>query len=76
MKEMIRVGNDLLSAKDTSDTVRAGLNQTAVDSLRNLRNLLESTYFIKKDYWFVLRTDLIDGGGKAIQTDVLTKDLQ
>lgn len=73
---MIRVGNDLLSAKDTSDTVRAGLNQTAVDSLRNLRNLLESTYFIKKDYWFVLRTDLIDGGGKAIQTDVLTKDLQ
>lgn len=73
---MIRVGNDLLSAKDTSDAVRAGLNQTAVDSLRNLRNLLESTYFIKKDYWFVLRTDLIDGGGKAIQTDVLTKDLQ
>ena len=76
MREMIRIGEGLLLAKDTSDTIKSTLTTTAIESLRNLRNLLENAYFTKKDYWFVLRTDLIDGEWKAIQTDTLTKDLQ
>lgn len=76
MREMIRVGESLMSEKETSDVVRTNLKKTAVESLRNLRNLLETTYFIKKDYWFVLRDDLIDGEGKAIQGETFTKDLQ
>jgi hypothetical protein len=76
MREMIRIGQELMLDKDTSEAIKNTLTNTAVESLRNLRNLLENAYFTKKEYWFVLRTDLVDGQGKAIQTDRLIQDLQ
>jgi hypothetical protein len=73
---MIRIGESLIVSKDISDTQRATLTTTAIESLKNLRNLLENAYFKKQEYWFVLRTDLIDSAGKAIQNDNFIKDLQ
>lgn len=76
MREMIRIGQELMLDKNTSEAIKNTLTNTAVESLRNLRNLLENAYFTKKEYWFVLRTDLVDGRGKVIQTDRLIQDLQ
>ena len=76
MREMIRIGEALLLDTNTSESTRAELTSTAIESLTNLRNLLENAYFTKKEYWFVLRTDLVDGQGKAIDTAVLIRDLQ
>ena len=76
MREMIRIGEALMAAKDTPETVRSTLTSTGIESLRNLKNLLENAYFTKKEYWFVLRTDLLDSQWKAIETESLTKDLQ
>ena len=73
---MIRIGEALLLDTNTSESTRAELTSTAIESLTNLRNLLENAYFTKKEYWFVLRTDLVDGQGKAIDTAVLIRDLQ
>lgn len=75
-REMIRIGESLMASKDISETQRATLTTTAIESLKNLRNLLENAYFKKQEYWFVLRTDLIDSAGKAIQNDNFIRDLQ
>lgn len=52
------------------------LKKTALEALANLRNLLENTYFTKKEYLFILRGDLLDDKGKAIDTQVFVDDLQ
>ncbi len=76
MKEMIRIGETLRTAPDISAEGKANLSKTAIDSLTNLRNLLENAYFTKKEYLFILRSDLVDSEGKTIQTDVMINDLQ
>jgi len=63
-------------APDISADQKATLSKTAIDSLANLRNLLENAYFTKKEYLFILRSDLVDSEGKAIQADVMINDLQ
>lgn len=73
---MIRIGEALRIAPDVSSEAKNTLSKTAIDSLTNLRNLLENAYFTKKEYLFVLRSDLVDSEGKSIQTDVMIKDLQ
>ena len=60
MREMIRIGEALRTAPEISNDIKATLSQTAVDSLTNLRNLLENAYFTKQEYLFVLRSDLVD----------------
>lgn len=76
MREMIRVGEAINTAKETSDEARVTLKKTALEALANLRNLLENTYFTKKEYLFVLRGDLLDEKGKSIDTQVFVDDLQ
>jgi hypothetical protein len=76
MREMIRIGEELMTSKNLEPSLRDTLADTAIESLGNLKNLLENAYFTKQEYWFVLRTDLLDIEWKAIQTDTLTKDLQ
>lgn len=76
MREMIRIGETLRMAPDISADQKANLSKTAIDSLANLRNLLENAYFTKKEYLFILRSDLVDSEGKAIQADVMINDLQ
>ena len=76
MREMIRIGETLRMAPDISADQKATLSKTAIDSLANLRNLLENAYFTKKEYLFILRSDLVDSEGKAIQADVMINDLQ
>ena len=76
MREMIRIGESLRQSKTITDTIKSTLTKTAIDSLKNLRDLLENAYFTKQDYWFVLRSDLTDNEGKPVQTDALVGDLQ
>ncbi len=76
MREMIRVGEAINTAKETSDEARVTLKKTALEALANLRNLLENTYFTKKEYLFVLRGDLLDEKGKSIDTQVFVDDLE
>ncbi len=76
MREMIRIGEALRTAPDISPDAKVKLSTTALASLTNLRNLLENAYFTKKEYLFILRSDLVDSEGKSIQTDVMIKDLQ
>jgi len=60
VREMIRIGDVLQRSPDIADDVRKSLTKSAVDSLTNLKSILENTYFTKKEYWFVLRDDLLD----------------
>lgn len=76
MREMIRVWEAINTAKETTDDARVTLKKTALEALANLRNLLENTYFTKKEYLFILRGDLLDDKGKAIDTQVFVDDLQ
>lgn len=76
MREMIRIGETLRMAPDISADQKATLSKTAIDSLANLRNLLENAYFTKKEYLFILRSDLVDSEGKAIQADVMINEHQ
>lgn len=76
MREMIRIGDTLSNAATTTPDERATFKKTALESLTNLRSILENTYFIKKDYLFLLRSDLVDSEGKPIQTQVFVDDLQ
>ena len=73
---MIRIGDDLRSSPATTDDEKKILTREAITSLSNLKNVLENTYFIKKEYWFVLRDDLLGTDGKAIQNKVFISDLQ
>jgi len=57
---MIRIGDVLQRSNDIPDETRKALTKSAVQSLSNLKTILENTYFTKKEYWFVLRTDLVD----------------
>lgn len=76
MKEMIRVGESLRTSPDISNDTKNTLTKAALESLSNLRNLLENAYFIKKEYLFVLRSDLVDTEGKTIQTESMVEDLR
>jgi len=76
MREMIRIGDTLSSDPTTTPDERTILKKTALDSLANLKGILENTYFTKRDYLYILRSDLVDSEGKSIQTDVFVEDLQ
>lgn len=52
------------------------LAKNAIQALSNLKHILENTYFTKKEYWFVLRKDLVDDEGNAIKNQVFINDLQ
>lgn len=76
VREMIRIGDVLQRSNDIPEDTRKALTKSAVDSLSNLKTILENTYFTKKEYWFVLRTDLVDSEGNAIKNQVFIADLQ
>lgn len=76
VREMIRIWDVLQRSPDITDDVRQTLTKSAIESLSNLKNILENTYFTKKEYWFVLRDDLLDAEGNAIQNQVFINDLQ
>lgn len=57
---MIRIGDTLQRSEDIPAETRKTLAENAIESLSNLKNILENTYFTRKEYWFVLRTDLVD----------------
>lgn len=66
----------LQRSPDITEDVRQTLTKSAIESLSNLKSILENTYFTKKEYWFVLRDDLLDAEGNAIQNQVFINDLQ
>lgn len=76
VREMIRIGDTLHRSRDISDETRKALAKNAIESLWNLKNILENTYFTKKEYWFVLRNDLVDSEGNTIKNQVFINDLQ
>lgn len=76
VREMMRIGDVLQRSNSISEEERQMLTRDATESLINLKNILENTYFTKKEYWFVLRTDLVDSDGKSVQNQVLINDLQ
>lgn len=76
VREMMRIGDVLQRSNDISEEERQMLSRDATASLVNLKNILENTYFTKKEYWFVLRNDLVDSDGKSIQSQVFINDLQ
>lgn len=76
VREMIRIGDTLQRSNDIPDETRKALAKNAIESLSNLKNILENTYFTKKEYWFVLRTDLVDSEGNTIKNQVFINDLQ
>ncbi len=76
LREMLRIGDELLVSQNISDTDKWSLSTTAVSTLSNLKNMLENTYFTKKEYWFVLRNDIVDEEWNQIQTQVFVDDLQ
>lgn len=76
VREMIRIGDSLQRSPDTDEETKKTLTKNAVDSLTNLKDILENTYFTKKEYWFVLRDDLVDDDGNAIKNQVFINDLQ
>ncbi|MCB9806575.1 hypothetical protein H6768_01505 [Candidatus Peribacteria bacterium] len=73
---MIRIGDALQRSPNTSPETRQLLAKNAIESLSNLKNILENTYFTKKEYWFVLRNDLVDSEGNTIKNQVFINDLQ
>jgi hypothetical protein len=76
VREMIRIGDTLQRSNDIPSETRKALAKNAIESLSNLKNILENTYFTKKEYWFVLRTDLVDSEGNTIKNQVFINDLQ
>lgn len=76
VREMIRIGDNLRSSPETTEETKKTLTKNAVESLSNLKNILENTYFTKKEYWFVLRDDLVDDEGNEIKNQVFINDLQ
>lgn len=76
VREMIRIWDVLQRSPDITDDVRQTLTKSAIESLSNLKNILENTYFTKKEYWFVLRDDLLDTEWNTIQNQVFINDLQ
>ncbi len=76
VREMIRIGDSLQNSPDVAEDVRKSLTKNAIESLSNLKIILENTYFTKKEYWFVLRDDIQDTEGNAIQNQVFINDLQ
>ncbi len=76
VREMIRIGDILQRSPDISEETRKALGKNAIESLTNLKNILENTYFTQKEYWFVLRDDLVDSDGKTIKNQVFINDLQ
>lgn len=73
---MIRIGDTLQRSRDVPEETQKALAKNAIESLTNLKNILENTYFTKKDYWFVLRNDLVDDEGNTIKNYVFINDLQ
>jgi hypothetical protein len=76
VREMIRIWETLQRSSDISSEERTSLAKNAIESLSNLKNILENTYFTQKEYWFVLRKDLVDDEWNAIQSQVFINDLQ
>ncbi|MBP7773884.1 hypothetical protein KA071_02220 [Candidatus Gracilibacteria bacterium] len=76
VREMIRIGDILQRSNEIPEATRKALVTSAIQSLSNLKTILENTYFTKKEYWFVLRTDLVDSEGNAIKNQVFINDLQ
>lgn len=76
VREMIRIGDTLQRSPETAEETKKALTKNAVDSLSNLKNILENTYFTQKEYWFILRDDLVDDDGNAINNQVFINDLQ
>ncbi len=76
VREMIRIGDILQRSPESTAEVRKSLTKSAIESLSNLKGILENTYFTQKEYWFVLRDDLLDSEGKSIQNQVFINDLQ
>jgi len=76
VREMICIGDILQRSNDIPEATRKALATSAIQSLSNLKTILENTYFTKKEYWFVLRTDLVDSEGNAIKNQVFINDLQ
>lgn len=76
VREMIRIWDVLQWSPDIAEDVRKSLSKSAVESLSNLKSILENTYFTKKEYWFVLRDDIFDSEGNIIQNQVFINDFQ
>jgi hypothetical protein len=76
VREMIRIWDVLQNSTNVSVDVSKTLTNSAIESLSNLKSILENTYFTKKEYWFVLRDDLEDEEGNTIQNQVFINDLQ
>jgi len=76
VREMIRIGDLLQKSQDIPEPTKKALAKNAIESLSNLKNILENTYFTKKEYWFVLRTDLVDDEGNTIKNYIFVNDLQ
>lgn len=71
MGEMIRIG-DLLMQKNNDTEIRS---QTQ-DALTQLHTLLESTYFTKRDQFFVLKEDLLSENWSILSGWELASDLR
>lgn len=75
VKEMLRMSDILSKSNTVTEIQKSTLITESLEGLQNVKNLLENTYFIKKNYWYVLRTDLLDNEWKPLSTDILTDDL-
>lgn len=72
MTEMIRLGELLKNNPENKETIVEESNR----ALSNLRKVLETTYFDKKDdYLFVLKENLKDDKGQKIDTMIFVNDL-
>jgi len=72
MAEMIRLGELLKNNPENKETIVEESNS----ALSNLRKVLETTYFDKKDdYLFVLKENLRDDKGQKIDTMIFVNDL-
>lgn len=60
VKEMLRMSDVLSKSNTVTEIQKSTLITESLEGLQNVKNLLENTYFIKKNYWYVLRTDLLD----------------
>lgn len=76
IREMMRIGDELYQDKNTSAEMKETLAKDTLEALTNLKNVIENTYFTKKEYWFVLRDDLVDSEGGVIQNQIFIRDLQ
>lgn len=76
VREMIRIGDNLYRSGDLSEDAKKTLANNAITSLSNLKDILQNTYFTQKEYWFVLRDDLVDNEGNTIKNQTFINELQ